>query len=125
MRLDKDLYEQLLEQAKTNPRLRQSLDLRTTPEDQSQRILNALIPGTQVPIHRHPSSAETAVVLYGELDEVLYDNTGKETARYTLSVGDGFQIPTGQFHTVEVKSPTILLEVKDGAYAPAREEDVI
>lgn len=125
MRLDKDLYEQLLEQAKTNPRLRQSLDLRTTPEDQSQRILNALIPGTQVPIHRHTTSAETAVILFGELDEVFYDAMGRETERYSLQVGEGMQIPAGQFHTVDVKCPTILLEVKDGAYAPAREEDVI
>lgn len=125
MELNKDLYTQLLEQAKVNPRLRQAMDLRTTSEDQSQRLLNALLPGTQVPIHRHPATAETAVILYGHIDEIYYDNDGNETSRHTLNIGDGLQIPVGQFHTVEVHEPSILLEVKDGAYAPAKSENII
>lgn len=125
MELNKDLYLQLLEQAKGNPRLRQALDLRTTDKDQSQRLLNALIPGTQVPIHRHPTTAETAIILYGHIDEIYYDNEGNEIERHELKVGDGLQIPVGQFHTVEVHEPSILLEVKDGAYAPAKPEDMI
>lgn len=125
MNLNKDLYLQLLEQAKANPRLRQALDLRTTSEDKSQRLLNALIPGTQVPIHRHTTSAETAIILYGHIDEIYYDDLGNETMRHTLNVGDGLQIPIGQFHTVEVHEPSILLEVKDGAYEPAKPEDTI
>lgn len=125
MELNKDLYTQLLEQAKANPRLRQALDLRTTSEDQSQRLLNALLPGTVVPIHRHTATTETAIILYGCIDEIYYDNDGKETSRHTLHVGDGLQIPVGQFHTVEVHEPSILLEVKDGAYAPAKSEDMI
>jgi len=63
MKLNDDLYQQLLAEARSNPRLRKAMDLRTTPEDQSQRILNALIPGTQVPIHRHTTSSETAIIL--------------------------------------------------------------
>ena len=125
MELNKDLYTQLLEQAKANPRLRQALDLRTTSEDQSQRQLNALLPGTVVPIHRHTATTETAIILYGCIDEIYYDNDGNETSRHTLHVGDGLQIPVGQFHTVEVHEPSILLEVKDGAYAPAKSEDMI
>ena len=125
MELNKDLYTQLLEQAKANPRLRQALDLRTTSEDQSQRLLNALLPGTVVPIHRHTATTETAIILYGCIDEIYYDNDGNETSRHTLHVGDGLQIPVGQFHTVEVHEPSILLEVKDGAYAPANPEDMI
>lgn len=125
MNLNKDLYLQLLEQAKVNPRLRQALDLRTTSEDKSQRLLNALIPGTQVPIHRHTTSAETAIILYGHIDEIYYDEKGKETSRHSLYVGDGLQIPVGQFHNVEVFEPSILLEVKDGVYAPAKPEDMI
>lgn len=125
MELNKDLYTQLLEQAKANPRLRQALDLRTTSEDQSQRLLNALLPGTVVPIHRHTATTETAIILYGCIDEIYYDNDGNETSRHTLHVGDGLQIPVGQFHTVEVHEPSILLEVKDGAYAPAKSEDMI
>lgn len=125
MQLTTELYLQLIEQAKQNPRLRQAMDLRTTPEDNSQRMLNALIPGTKVPIHRHTSSSETAIILYGCIDEMYYDNEGNETARHTLHVGDGLQIPVGQFHTVEVKEPSILLEIKDGAYSPAKPEDII
>ena len=125
MELNKELYIQLLEQAKDNPRLRQALDLRTTSGDQSQRLINALIPGTEVPIHRHPTTAETAVILYGHIDEIYYDNEGHEVERHSLRVGDGLQIPVGQFHTVEVHEPSILLEIKDGAYAPAKPEDMI
>lgn len=125
MKLDTSLYEQLLSQAASNPRLRQAFDLRTTSEDSSQRMLNALLPGTIVPIHRHTSSSETAIILYGHIDEIYYDEKGNETSRHTLHVGDGLQIPVGQFHTVEVHEPSILLEVKDGAYAPAKPEDMI
>lgn len=125
MELNETLYLQLLEQAKDNHRLRQAMDLRTTSEDQSQRLLNALLPGTVVPIHRHTTTTETAIILYGCIDEIYYDNDGNETSRHTLYVGNGLQIPVGQFHTVEVHEPSILLEVKDGAYAPAKPEDMI
>lgn len=125
MQLTTELYQQLLEQARQNPRLRQAMDLRNSSSDKSQRMLNALIPGTQVPIHRHPTTSETAIILYGCIDEMYYDNDGNEIARYTLHVGDGLQIPVGQFHTVEVKEPSILLEIKDGAYSPAKPEDII
>ena len=125
MKLDTTLYARLLSEAASNPRLRQATDLRTSPADQSQRMLNALLPGTVVPIHRHPCSAETAVVLFGCLEEIYFDEQGQETARFTLCAGEGLQIPLGQFHTVEVKEPTILFESKDGAYAPAAPEDIM
>ena len=125
MELNSALYESLLQQAAANPRLRQAMDLRTTANDQSQRMLNALMPGTQVPIHRHTTSSETAIILYGKIDEMFYDEQGNETARHTLHVGEGLQIPIGQFHTIEVREPAILLEVKDGPYAPAKPEDII
>ncbi len=125
MQLNTELYKSILEQAKNNPRLRQAMDLRTTTEDNSQRMLNALIPGTQIPIHRHTKTSETSVILYGSIDEIFYDIDGNELVRYTLHVGDGLQIPVGQFHTIEVKEPSILLEIKDGAYSPAKQEDII
>ena len=108
MQLNTELYKSILEQAKNNPRLRQAMDLRTTTEDNSQRMLNALIPGTQIPIHRHTTTSETSVILYGSIDEIFYDIDGNELVRYTLHVGDGLQIPVGQFHTIEVKEPSIL-----------------
>ena len=125
MELNTDLYIQLLEQAKANPRLCQASDLRTTSDDQSQRLLNALIPGTEVPIHRHTTTAETVVILYGHIDEIYYDNAGNEIERHPLYLGDGLQISVGQFHTVEVSEPSILLEIKDGAYVPTKPEDMI
>lgn len=125
MELNKSLYTQLLEQAKGNLRLRQALDLRTTADDKSQRLLNALIPGTQVPIHRHTASSETAIVLYGHIDEMFYDEVGNELERHSLHCGEGLQIPSGCFHSICVYEPSILLEVKDGAYSPILPEDII
>ena len=88
-------------------------------------MLNALIPGTEVPIHRHPLSSETVVILYGHIDEIYYDSEGYEIARTSLRVGEGIQIPLGQFHTIQVHEPSIILEVKDGVYAPSKPEDII
>lgn len=77
MEINKDLLDNLFEQAKENPRLRQNLDLRTSADDNSQRMLNPLLPGTDVPVHRHPQSTETVVVLCGKLVEVIYDDGGE------------------------------------------------
>lgn len=125
MKFDATTFQALLTQAKENPRLRQALDLRTSAEDKSQRMLNALQPGTVVPIHRHTSSIETAVILYGHIDEIYFNEQGEEVERHSLREGEGVQIPAGQFHTVEVYEPSILLEFKDGAYAPISPEDVL
>ena len=120
--------DQLLEQAQASPRLRMGHDLRNSADDQSQRMFNALIPGTEVPIHRHPTSNETVVILRGRLTEVYYDEKGNETKRYELDpqAGNlGMSIPAGQWHTVEVHEPTVIPEMKNGAYAPVAEADVI
>ena len=84
MTIDKDFLDNLLEQAATNPRLRQNHDMRTSQTDTSQRMLNALLPGTVVPIHRHEDTTETVVCLCGRLDEVIYEevrNFGNEEIR--------------------------------------------
>ena len=73
MEINEELLDQLFKQAKENPRLRQGFDLRTSPSDTSQRMLNALLPGTVVPIHRHEDTAETVICLCGKLDEVIYE----------------------------------------------------
>lgn len=73
IQIEKNLISQLLNQAIVNPRLRQSYDLRNSEEDGSQRLLYALMPGTKVPIHRHPNSNETFVCLCGKMVEVLYE----------------------------------------------------
>lgn len=119
MVFDTEFLEALLRQAQESPRLRASYDLRTTPDDNSQRILNALLPGTKVPVHRHPHSSESVVCLLGSLDEIILDANGTEAERHSLNPREGHfgcQIPAGAWHTVEVREPSVIFEAKDGAF---------
>ena len=119
MEINKEFLGKLFEQAVENPRLRQSYDLRTSSDDNSQRILNALLPGTVVPIHRHPNSNENVLLLCGKLVEVIYDENGKEKDRIHLdpTIGNyGCVVPPGALHTVEVLEPSVIYESKDGKY---------
>ena len=119
MEINKELLDNLFEQAKENPRLRQNLDLRTSSADTSQRMLNALLPGTVVPIHRHPQSTENVLLLCGKIVEVICDENGNEIERIHLdpTVGNyGCVVPQGAWHTVEVLEPSVIYEAKDGKY---------
>ena len=119
MEIDKELLEKLFDQAWHNPRLRQNLDLRTSANDNSQRMLNALLPGTVVPIHRHPQSTENVLLLCGKIVEVICDENGNEIERIHLdpTVGNyGCVVPQGAWHTVEVLEPSVIYEAKDGKY---------
>ena len=119
MEINKDFLGKLFEQAVENPRLRQSYDLRTSSDDNSQRMLNALLPGTVVPVHRHPHSNENVILLCGKLVEVFCDDDGNETERIPLDpvVGNyGCVVPPGVWHTVEVLEPSVIYEAKDGRY---------
>ena len=144
MEINEELLDQLFKQAKVNPRLRQNLDLRTSPSDTSQRMLNALLPGTVVPIHRHEETTETVICLCGKLDEVIYEevvtygnaSSGgfsqgmdaqdvvrkveyREVRRIHLCPAQsqyGCQVPKGAWHTVEVIEPSVIFEAKDGKY---------
>lgn len=129
MNIDKELLDSLTAQAKGCERLRMNLDMRTSSNDSSQRMLNALEPGTILPIHRHRFSTETVVMLRGSLKEIFYNDNGEITDVITLQAGGecpALQIPAGQWHTVEVlETGTIIFEAKDGAYAPLCEDDVL
>ena len=119
MEFNKDFLGNLFEQAVVNPRLRQNLDLRTSTNDNSQRMLNALLPGTVVPIHRHPQSTENVFLLCGKIVEVICDENGNEVERILLdpTVGNyGCVVPQGAWHTVEVLEPSVIYEAKDGKY---------
>ena len=119
MEINKDFLGKLFEQAVENPRLRQNFDLRTSLADNSQRMLNALLPGTVVPVHRHPHSNENVILLCGKLVEVFCDDDGNETERIHLNpvVGNyGCVVPPGVWHTVEVLEPSVIYEAKDGRY---------
>lgn len=129
MVISQELLEKLTAAAKTSPRLRMNYDLRNSEEDGSQRMLNAIEPGSPLPIHRHRHSSETVVCLRGRLQEIFYDEKGEETEVIELAPGGdciALNIPIGQWHTVRVlESGTVILECKDGAYEPLGAEDVL
>ena len=126
MVIDKELIDGLFNLAKENPRKRVNYDMRTSPEDGSQRMLNAMLPGTEVAVHRHPNSNENVILITGKMYEVLYEEAeenGKavlhETERLYLSPAEGrygCQVPKGVWHTVEVIEPSVIYEAKDGKY---------
>ena len=138
IQIDKNLIRELYDKAVVNPRLRQNMDLRNSPDDGGQRLLYALMSRTVVPIHRHPMSNESVICLSGKLVEIIYEEdiasdfpmgmdaqdvpSGKrfkESARYMLdpSLGNfGCVVPAGAWHTVEVLEPSVIFEAKDGKY---------
>ena len=119
---DNTFLDALMAAAAESPRLRMNHDLRNSSADTSQRMLNALLPGTVVPVHRHEATAETVVCLRGRLWEVIYeevDNNFREVSRHLLCPAEGchgMQVPAGAWHTIEVLEPSIIFEAKDGAY---------
>ena len=124
MVIDNQFLDLLLEQAKNSPRLRQHFDLRTSTNDTSQRMLNALQPDTEVPIHKHEDTSETVICLCGRLEEIIYEEvvveqTFKEIERHLLCPAEGLygiQIPAGAWHTIRVIEPSVIFEAKDGAF---------
>ena len=120
----------LSDQAKANPRLRQSLDLRNSDTDKSQRMLNAIEPGSEMPIHRHKYTSETVVCLRGRLVEEFYDDLERRCTDYIELSPQGpivaVNVPAGQWHTVRaLESGSVLLECKDGKYEPLGPEDIL
>ena len=129
MKMSKDLLDTLTAQAKASPRLRMNYDLRNSPEDQSQRMLNALEPGTVLPIHRHRNSSETVAILRGRAVQWLYDEEGRVVEKVLLEVGGdipAMNVERGQWHRLEcLESGTVIVEFKDGAYEPLVAEDMM
>ena len=130
MVVDQQLLDGLTAQAQVSPRLRMNLDLRNSDADSSQRMLNAIEPGSVVPIHRHQKTSETVVVLRGRVVEEYYDDLERMcTATYDLAAGGpifALNIPAGQWHTLRALDPgTVILEMKDGPYEPIQECDVL
>ena len=130
MIIDKQLLDNLTAQAQASPRLRMNLDLRNSDADSSQRMLNAIEPGSVVPVHRHQKTSETVVVLRGRVVEEYYDDLERVCcATYELSAGGpicALNIPACQWHTLRALDPgTVILEMKDGPYEPIQECDIL
>lgn len=130
MKITQALLDTLTEQAKASPRLRMNMDLRNSPEDKSQRMLNAIEPGSPLPIHRHQRTSETVVCLRGRLVWEFYDELERIcTDNIELSPNGqvvALNVPAGQWHTVKaLESGSVILEMKEGAYEPQREEDIL
>lgn len=126
--IDIDFIKELWGEAMASPRLRMNYDMRNSSADTSQRMLNALLPGTPVPIHRHETTEESVICLCGKLEEIFYEECEtcegglKEIARYTLCPNEGkygIQVPIGMWHSINVIEPSVIFEAKDGAYVTA------
>lgn len=146
IKIDNELIDELLAKAKSSDRLRMNMDMRTSENDNSQRMLNALLPGTVVSVHRHLQSTESVFCLRGRMEEVIYEEvisyeeSGdsrvkdvmrkvelREVERITLCPAEGkygCSIPAGAWHTVEVYEPSVIFEAKDGRYAPMTPEEI-
>lgn len=129
MIIDQKLLDELSAQAKASPRLRQAYDLRNTPEDNSQRMLNALEPGTIMSIHRHLASSETVALLRGKICWHFYDDAGNETESVVLDANGDVRcinVEKGRWHSLEcLAEGSVLMESKDGRYEPLKEEELL
>ena len=129
MIIDNKILDELSAKAMENPRLRQSFDMRNSAEDKSQRMLNALEPGTVMPIHRHHASSETVVILRGKIEWIFYDENGVETERVVLDA-DGetrmLNVEKDRWHSlVCLEEESVLYESKDGPYHPLEEDEIM
>ena len=127
MIIDSKLLDEVEARAAESPRLRMNFNLHESLDAKAQRLVNVLLPGTPLPVHRHRHTAETYVLLRGRMYVVFYNELGAETQRFLLdpAAGNfGIQIPKGQWHGVEVIEPSAIFEVKDGPYTPLEPEDI-
>lgn len=128
MIINDELLDKITTEAEASPRLRMNFNLHESLDAKAQRLINILLPGTILPIHRHRHTAETYVLLRGKMFVVFYDDMGAQIVRYLLDStlsNYGVQIPKGQWHTVEVIEPSAILEVKDGPYTPLSPVDMM
>lgn len=128
MIIDDKLLDSITAEAEGSPRLRMNRNLHDSLDAKAQRLINVLLPGTVLPIHRHRHTAETYILLRGRMDVVFFNDMGGAVARFSLDPRQGNygqHIPAGQWHTVEVMEPSAILEVKDGPYTPIQPEDTL
>lgn len=127
MLIDEQFLNMVSAQAKVSPRLRMNYDLRNSPEDKSQRMLSAIEPGTQVPIHRHKTTTETVFCVRGHFKQCMYNDEGDMTEEIDMVPGGNIvNVPVGQWHNIlSLESGTVLFEAKDGPYQPLSPDDIM
>lgn len=128
MIINDQLIDEVKAKAEESHRLRMNYNLHENIEAKAQRLINVLLPGSPIPVHRHNHTAETYILLRGKMFVVFYNSLGEQTARHLLDpkIGNyGVQIPKGQWHGVEVIEPSAIFEVKDGPYTPLQPEDIL
>ena len=129
MEINDAFLDELCSKAIASPRGRMNYDLRNSPHDHSQRMLNAVEPGSMPPIHRHLDTSATCLIVRGRIDSIFYDDNGKEIQRFKLDAKKGpygVQIPKGQWHSLESKeSGSVLFESKDGLWHPIEGDELL
>ena len=129
MKLDKVLFDKIAEQAAASPRLRMHYDLRDSADENGQRMLNVLLPGTKSAIHRHSNTSEVVICIYGSFIERFDDEKGQETDCFTLTSGSdfpGWVIPMGLYHSLEATDAmSVIVEAKAGKYNPEKTEEFL
>lgn len=127
MKITQAILDQLTEQAKASPRLRMNMDLRNSADDQSQRMLNAIEPGSPLPIHRHRHTSETVFCVRGHFKQCMYNDEGVMTEEIDMVPGGNIvNVPVGQWHNIlSLESGTVLFEAKDGPYQPLSPDDIM
>lgn len=130
MKITQALLDELTEKAKATPRLRLGHDLRNTSEDQSQRMVNAIEPGSVIPIHRHKYTSETMICVRGRLLVEIYDEMDRMCTESVELTPDGpvvaMNVPAGQWHTARsLETGTAIIEMKDGQYEPILDSDIL
>lgn len=128
MIINDELLDDITVKAQQSPRLRMNFNLHESLDAKAQRLINVLLPGTVLPIHRHRHTAETYVLLRGRMSVIFYDDDAREVQRHELNPAEGrygVQIPKGRWHSIEVIEPSAIFEVKDGPYAPLAPEDAL
>ena len=128
MIINNELLDEITVKAEESLRLRMNFNLHDSLDAKAQRLINVLLPGTSLPIHRHRHTAETYVLLRGKMFVIFYNDLGEQVERFLLdpTIGNyGIQIPADQWHGIEILEPAAIFEVKDGPYIPLQPEDIL
>lgn len=129
MIIDKNLLDQVSAQAKESPRLRMNYNFHQSLEDKCHRMLNAVEPGTEVPIHRHPTKDESFVILRGKVRSTTYNDDGSVIESVVLCAEDGVygvDIPRNVWHRLEALEPnSVIFECKEGPFVSHEAEGIL